>query len=214
MQPDISPRALVVTAFCMKGIIALRVVALVSNVAFLVYGIGLGLVPVWLLHAILLPINGWRLWQAVSSARKVIAEHGNPSPPRKWEQVDRSSTSLTQWPAASGRRPHSAKSHNGAPFARCQVTSMPSRHMRRVCRAIGVASDEAIVIVGINVGAPALPTSDASIGGAGKVVVGLVGVAIMAWTVQTGPSPRSELGCRCFSILKSTCPSGQAMRFL
>src|SRR5262249_60801367 len=47
-------------------IIPLRVVALTSNIAFLIYGIGLGLAPVWLLHAILLPINGWRLWQATA----------------------------------------------------------------------------------------------------------------------------------------------------
>ena len=50
-----------VIAFCMKDIIPLRVVALTSNVAFLIYGLGLGLVPVSLLHAILLPINAWRL---------------------------------------------------------------------------------------------------------------------------------------------------------
>ena len=51
---------LVVLAFCMKDIIPLRVVALTSNVAFLTYGIGLGLVPVWLLHATLLHIDCWR----------------------------------------------------------------------------------------------------------------------------------------------------------
>ena len=55
--------SLVITAFCMKDIRQLRLAALVSNVAFLVYGLGLGLVPVWLLHAILLPVNLWRLWQ-------------------------------------------------------------------------------------------------------------------------------------------------------
>src|ERR1700746_3052678 len=54
--------SLVITAFCMKDIRQLRLAALVSNVAFLVYGLGLGLVPVWLLHAILLPVNLWRLW--------------------------------------------------------------------------------------------------------------------------------------------------------
>jgi hypothetical protein len=57
---------LVVMAFCMRDIIPLRVVALTSNIAFLIYGIGLGLIPVWILHAILLPINGWRLWQATA----------------------------------------------------------------------------------------------------------------------------------------------------
>jgi len=57
---------LVVMAFCMKAIIPLRVVALTSNIAFFIYRIALGLAPVWLLHAILLPINGWRLWQTTA----------------------------------------------------------------------------------------------------------------------------------------------------
>jgi hypothetical protein len=55
---------LVLAAFCMKDMIPLRLVAVCSNVAFLTYGLGLDLIPVWLLHAILLPINCWRLWQA------------------------------------------------------------------------------------------------------------------------------------------------------
>ena len=57
---------LVILAFCMRDIISLPIVALASNIAFLTYGIGLGLALVWLLHAILLPINGWRLWQGVA----------------------------------------------------------------------------------------------------------------------------------------------------
>ena len=55
--------SLVITAFCMKDILQLRLAASVSNVAFLIYGLGLGLAPVWGLHAILLPVNLWRLWQ-------------------------------------------------------------------------------------------------------------------------------------------------------
>jgi CRP/FNR family cyclic AMP-dependent transcriptional regulator len=66
--------SLVILAFCMKDIVALRLLALTSNVAFLVYGIGSGLAPVWLLHAVLLPINGWRLCQALLSDR--FAQHG------------------------------------------------------------------------------------------------------------------------------------------
>ena len=57
---------LVIAAFCMKDIVPLRAVALASNVGFLVYGLGLGLMPVWLLHAILLPINAWRLCQEMA----------------------------------------------------------------------------------------------------------------------------------------------------
>jgi hypothetical protein len=55
--------ALVLAAFCMKEMVPLRIVAICSNIAFLTYGLALGLVPVWLLHATLLPINCWRLWE-------------------------------------------------------------------------------------------------------------------------------------------------------
>jgi CRP/FNR family transcriptional regulator, cyclic AMP receptor protein len=56
---------LVLTTFSMKEIISLRIVALCSNLAFLVYGMSMGLVPIWLLHGLLLPMNGWRLAQAL-----------------------------------------------------------------------------------------------------------------------------------------------------
>ena len=68
--------SLVIMAFCMKDIVALRVVALVSNVAFLTYGLALHLMPVWLLHAILLPINGRRLWQEMSLRCKLPVDRG------------------------------------------------------------------------------------------------------------------------------------------
>jgi hypothetical protein len=67
--------ALVVMAFCMEDIISLRLIALMSNVAFFIYGVGLGLVPVWLLHAALLPVNAWRLWQATGCR---CAARGSP----------------------------------------------------------------------------------------------------------------------------------------
>ena len=55
--------ALVFAAFCMKEMISLRVIALCSNLAFIAYGLELDLHPIYLLHAILLPMNSWRLWQ-------------------------------------------------------------------------------------------------------------------------------------------------------
>jgi len=62
--------SLVVLAFCMKDIALLRLMAIGSNIAFLAYGLGLGLAPVWTLHAVLLPINCWRLWQAIPNRIK------------------------------------------------------------------------------------------------------------------------------------------------
>jgi len=59
--------ALVLLAFCMRAMIPLRTVALCSNFAFLLYGFNHALMPVMLLHAVLLPVNGWRLWEALQS---------------------------------------------------------------------------------------------------------------------------------------------------
>ena len=53
--------ACVLATFCMQSMIALRAFAIISNVLFIVYGAGAQLPPIVLLHAILLPINGWSL---------------------------------------------------------------------------------------------------------------------------------------------------------
>ena len=55
---------LVLTAFGMKSIVPLRLVAMCSNMVFIIYGLGLGLTPIWSLHALLLPMNAWRLFEA------------------------------------------------------------------------------------------------------------------------------------------------------
>jgi hypothetical protein len=65
--------ALVLAAFCMRDMIALRIVSLFSNLAFIAYGVALDLTPIWLLHGLLLPMNLWRLMQNVGA---------RPQPPR------------------------------------------------------------------------------------------------------------------------------------
>src|SRR5262245_49517675 len=62
---------LVLTAFGMKSIIPLRVVAMCSNLVFIIYGLALGLTPIWSLHAVLLPMNAWRLVEALGGAQAV-----------------------------------------------------------------------------------------------------------------------------------------------
>ena len=52
-------------AFGMKDMVNLRIVAICSNIAFIMYAIALNLVPVLILHVILLPLNGWRLMGAL-----------------------------------------------------------------------------------------------------------------------------------------------------
>ena len=52
---------LVLLTFCMRDMVSLRVVALLSNFAFLFYGINLHLAPIIALHGALIPINVLRL---------------------------------------------------------------------------------------------------------------------------------------------------------
>ena len=61
---------LVLVTFCMSGMVALRALAIASNVAFIGYAALAGISPVLLLHALLLPMNVYRLLQAVLERRR------------------------------------------------------------------------------------------------------------------------------------------------
>jgi CRP/FNR family cyclic AMP-dependent transcriptional regulator len=58
--------AFVILTFYMKDMVPLRAAALCSNVCFLAYGVSLKLGPVVVLPAALIPINLWRLSQALA----------------------------------------------------------------------------------------------------------------------------------------------------
>lgn len=62
--------ATVLASFAMKNMTALRLIALVSNVAFISYALANGLTPVLLLHCLLLPLNLVRLAQIKRAARE------------------------------------------------------------------------------------------------------------------------------------------------
>jgi len=50
-----------IAAYSMRTMIPLRVLAITSNCVFIVYGATAGIYPILILHAILLPLNGYRL---------------------------------------------------------------------------------------------------------------------------------------------------------
>jgi hypothetical protein len=58
--------ALVLMAFSLRSLVALRAVAIGSNLMFIAYAYGAHLHPVLVLHAALLPVNLWRLWQCAA----------------------------------------------------------------------------------------------------------------------------------------------------
>jgi hypothetical protein len=57
-------------AMYMKDMLPLRVIAICSNVVFLIYGSITHLAPVIVLSALLLPVNVWRLVAAVDRRRR------------------------------------------------------------------------------------------------------------------------------------------------
>jgi hypothetical protein len=72
--------ALVLAAFYMKEMIPLRIAALASNLSFIAYGAALDLTPIWLLHVLLLPMNGCRLVQALR-LRRTLRQPRRAIPP-------------------------------------------------------------------------------------------------------------------------------------
>jgi len=64
---------LVLATFSARSIIALRVLAIASNVMFIAYATAAHLPPILILHALLLPINLLRLWQALAERRRAGA---------------------------------------------------------------------------------------------------------------------------------------------
>lgn len=73
--------ALVLATFCMRDMVALRCLAIASNLAFIAYGALADLGPVLLLHLLLLPVNVLRLagWRSTTSA--AAARGSTPDPP-------------------------------------------------------------------------------------------------------------------------------------
>lgn len=55
--------ALVLATFSMRSMRPLRAIAIVSNVMFIAYALAADLRPVLVLHALLLPMNVWRLFE-------------------------------------------------------------------------------------------------------------------------------------------------------
>ena len=66
---------LVLATFGMKDMVNLRIVAICSNIAFIMYGFVLDLPPVLILHVMLLPLNGWRLMGVLKQRSAMTVDH-------------------------------------------------------------------------------------------------------------------------------------------
>lgn len=64
--------ALVFIATCsMKTMVPLRTLGIVANVLFIVYGASMHVWPTLFVNSVLLPLNGWRLYQMLQLTRRV-----------------------------------------------------------------------------------------------------------------------------------------------
>ena len=73
---------LTLLAFCCTHIVRLRWMALGANMAFIAYGFSAELWPVLALHTTLVPINLWRLRQALRSVAPGARPGAAPEQPR------------------------------------------------------------------------------------------------------------------------------------
>lgn len=64
--------SLVLLTFCMHTMLTLRAVAICSNIAFILYGIGAGLHPVLILHMVLHPLNAAHLGRMLLGMRRTV----------------------------------------------------------------------------------------------------------------------------------------------
>ena len=69
---SVSALLVIVSAF-VKTMIPLRWLAVASNVGFIVYGLTHPAPLMVVLHAVLLPVNLWRVWQMITLTRRVAA---------------------------------------------------------------------------------------------------------------------------------------------
>ncbi len=81
--------ALVLTTFAMKDMRLLRVVAILSNLAFMAYGALDWLPPVLFLHMTLLPLNIARLWEmgGIPASKLGLIHHWNFAAPFKGRPI-------------------------------------------------------------------------------------------------------------------------------
>ncbi len=69
---------LVLAASCMHSMGALRVLAILSNLAFVAYAYDRSLMPILILHAILLPVNIGRLYQVARPPSLAVMSRKRP----------------------------------------------------------------------------------------------------------------------------------------
>ena len=75
---------LIIVGTFVKTMIPLRWLAVASNLGFIVYGLAQPALLMVVLHAVLLPVNLWRVWQMIGLTRRVAASSADAQQLRIW----------------------------------------------------------------------------------------------------------------------------------
>ena len=126
----------VFATFCMRSIVALRILALISNLAFIVYGEPLSLWPIVGLHLALIPVNVWRLYELrrrkVDLSRALRHKHVN---------LDDDFHSISHWPKDARRAGQVLERCRYAGMVGCAAASGLPRHGAKATFAEPAVSD-------------------------------------------------------------------------
>jgi len=122
---------LVLGTFCMRTMVPLRLMAIGSNIGFILYGHLAEIEPVLLLHLLLLPMNLWRLGESltqspVRDARRMGPQSARMTRERRQEPAGASRAEATQKPPGQERLPaglYTSESCQNSPPAYKQRTA-------------------------------------------------------------------------------------------
>ena len=128
----------------MKEMVPLRVAAICGNIAFIAYGLSVGLAPIWVLHVALLPLNGWRSGFRATTCRRQ-AEAADPGS----RPATTASSSALAWSA-----PKSIRKMNDRPNERIKPASREASEINQV-----------ISFAGFNAGLPLSPVRTLGLSG-------------------------------------------------
>ncbi len=127
---------LVLLTFGMRTMLPMRLLATLSNLAFITYGLSLGLTPVWVLHGILLPLNVYRLHELQRNRCPLpAAAQGGRSLERLRPRVANAGSPAARSCSARASRPVSCSTSSKAGSASATSTARSTPPTRKAASA-------------------------------------------------------------------------------
>jgi len=139
---------IVFLTFCMKTMLTLRVIAIVSNIAFIAYALAAGLTPILVLHGALLPMNVARLVQMQIHVRRAsAAAQPGPGEERFDWLIPHGTRRDAPPPGRTGTGPAESLNAGGKPGYNHRLHATPTRLGQRSTRTSSTDKERAMARV-------------------------------------------------------------------